>query len=797
MTKHPRISCLVLMFLMLGLAQKAYSSQKILVIVEAGAYNSIGSSVDQYVQDIANYDQKKAELIVWHNTNGSNIGLCISLWQTLQTEYSTALTNGDVVEGAVLVGNIPVPMTVDPYSGCIIPFDQFYMDIIDRNTQQTYANIPWDTTNGNGYFTENYTGDQFYDIWISRINAAYLGDGIKQGGNILDEYGIYNAYLAKVHARMTAPANVPSRGFAMGGLENGGSLHYDLGRYFQLINLPWFAEFTGGDNSSFNWMSQLLAGPRGCTSNGGFDGTLFPNRRNSRYCLYQDLFTVYVPNNNYPSNQAVGGSDTLGWEWAGVYGHSSPAYTDFFSDPGDGQMTNGRFSFGTLGPFWGGEQQSNYWANYGYSGGCYAYQDDPNNANPYSRTLRWKEKKARWCWRVPALPPGSNSTGYNVYVYYTANPNNVNYVEYYLYEMTISCGANPSQSWTPLRFYGSSNYQERLSAVPNNGSVCGQRIHYDTLQHYDPGQSDTNWEVLFYGVNPLTPGSVVQVIMPANRGSHPAVGAISGNYIVDALRFMSTTDGVTPDGNVDNIVRPLDPQSGYPDTYDDPSEIFTTQGVFPEDAINRGYEDMGDESGGGGFSKTQFFMHKACFINNFITTSPSISDDPNPGTASIKNLGNLYGLGHNGLICMGTADDDCSCEDKSPFMNSLNSGNDFGQAFLAQENATCWYQACCYSSLMIYSLLGAGSLHSQPYVQYGWDAEQNEAITTNDTLNLNKPILIRADTVKSSGTWIVTSNNSASPPGGSPPGTYSEIDILPETDLAPTGLNVVDLKANP
>jgi hypothetical protein len=83
------------------------------------------------------------------------------------------------------------------------------------------------------------------------------------------------------------------------------------------------------------------------------------------------------------------------------------------------------------------------------------------------------------------------------------------------------------------------------------------------------------------------------------------------------------------------------------------------------------------------------------------------------------------------------------------------------------------------------------------YFQYGWDAEQNMTITTPDTLNLNQPIFIRGDTVKGSGNWIVTSNNSGLPPGGSPPGTYSEIDILPETDLAPTGSNVVDLKANP
>jgi hypothetical protein len=85
-----------------------------------------------------------------------------------------------------------------------------------------------------------------------------------------------------------------------------------------------------------------------------------------------------------------------------------------------------------------------------------------------------------------------------------------------------------------------------------------------------------------------------------------------------------------------------------------------------------------------------------------------------------------------------------------------------------------------------------GNLRAQPYIQFGADIEQNRTITTYENISLNQPILIRNVTVNGNGNWSVTSNNSIT----IPPGTHSEIVIRPETDLAPTGTNVVDLKAN-
>ena len=66
---------------------------------------------------------------------------------------------------------------------------------------------------------------------------------------------------------------------------------------------------------------------------------------------------------------------------------------------------------------------------------------------------------------------------------------------------------------------------------------------------------------------------------------------------------------------------------------------------------------------------------------------------------------------------MGTSDDDWDGENKSRFIDSLNSGKDFGEAFLAQQQRDWLIPKNC--------LLGAGNLHTQPYVQYGAAHEQD------------------------------------------------------------------------
>jgi hypothetical protein len=746
--------------LVLALCQIAFPKQKILVIVESDAYWQTYQNVTQYVNDITNYDHKKAEYIIWTNVGGNNYGQCMPLWDTLQAQYFFALSQGDVLEGAVLVGAIPVPIyetTFGPF-----PLDQVYMDIVDvtSGTPQPYTSTPFQWNYG-GYFTGTYRldlpHDSKYDIWISRVDAQYLNDGIRRGWTVIDEYAIYNNYLAKVHDRMTSSANVPSRGFAMGGPMDyftSYPLHDVIGSSMLELKLPWLAEFTGGDNSSYNWMSQLLAGPRGCINYGAFNGSLFASERNRRYCRFDALSTVYENGNSTLTSQSIANSDSLGWEWAGLYNHSNPDFTNFHANLA-GTTLNGIFSFGCLGPFWG----TNYHVNSGYNGGHYYYQDANGNPNPYNFTLGWKEKRAQWRWSVPA------TNTYDVYVYYDApdspnqNTNNCNYVEYYLNEFSVDANGVP------------------LLQTGNHASYS-----IDQRMHTIPLATDHHWELIMTGVS-LTSGNMVYLEIPTNRGWHPlAPGSfITGDQIADAVRFVST------DGLTNEIVDDATPTS-YADVDNSPWEILSTGGFLTDDEIHRTYEDMGNEPGGGGFSKPQFFLTNCCDINNFVYSTRILEfpNDPNyPGASIVKNIGNLYALGHNGLICMGTSTMNYADIDQSPFTSALATGKDFGEAYLAQQNANF--------NVVYYNLLGGGSLHAQPYIQYGTQVEQARTITGNESTSTHAPVSIAGISVTGAGNWEVTSNHDVTL---SPFGTHSEIVIRPETDLAPTGANSVHLIAN-
>jgi hypothetical protein len=758
---------LLLTVLLLGAEKDIWGMKKMLVVVETNTYWATYRNIGQYLSDIASYDNKKAQLIMWDIMAGSNYYQCDTLRKRLVIEYFNAINDGDILEGAVLIGNVPVPQT-DPITG-YLPLDQVYMDLVNNSTgqpQQYSPNVsPFPASYQAQYYTTAYQhppGDQIYDIWVSRIDAQYLNGGVRQGPYFYDEYSVYNNYLARLHGRMTAPASVPSRGFAMGPPENFNTLHNDFGQYFLWLNLPWLAEFAGGHNSSYNWMSQLLAGPRGCINFGAFNGTLFPSERNRRYCRYNHLDTVYLPGETSPhvGGVNVSSSDSLGWEWAGVYGHSNPGLTDFYSNPDNGwgdARFNGRFSFGTVGPFWG----TNYRIAGGYGGWHYYYQDNSANPNPYNRTLAWKDKKAQWRWKVTA------TKSYNVYVYYDApdypslNPNNCNYISYYLYQMYLNGASQHVLSHT------GATLNLICPDPPNNPcQACGQQTHYSYLP------ADHKWELIFSNVS-LKQDSIAFIVMPADIGyleyppPYPSgfPGAITGDRIADAVRFIST------DGTVNIIVDDADPTS-YTDIDNNPSGIFTTTGFLTDDEVLRAYEDMGDEPGGGGNSKSQFFLTNACGINNFISTHPPSDKDPNFGSAISKNLGNLYGLGHNGLICMGAADDDHPGDNKAPFTTALRDGKDFGEAYIAQQNSHWNYP--------FYTLLGAGNLRAQPYVQYGTYIEQPRTITGNESTSTYAPVLIQDVNVNWPGNWTVTSTHDAS----SPFGTHSEIVVRPETHFA-------------
>jgi hypothetical protein len=796
---------MAVIILLMGSAWNAMATKKILVFVDATAYATIQPYVTQYISDIGKYDHKRADVIVWPARTGSNFVQCIVVWDTLEQRYFTCMASGDALEGAVLVGDIPVPIVAG------VPTDEIYMDIVDRSgVPQPYLpnQTPYFFDPG-GNFTGKYgyadaggpAGDGLNDIWVSRINGRYLNGGIRQGPFLYDEYSVYMNYFNRLHVRMTDPATVPSRGFTMGA-----PVDYDvrstLTYGMRQLNLPWLAEFTGGDNSSFNWMSQLLAGPRGCITYGGFNGAPFPNwNNNSRYCVYDKIDSVYGPGALHPTSLTLNPSDSLGWEWAAPFGHSCPGYTDFFSDGDVGDVYNGRFSFGTLGPYWGTYPPRQYVVAGGYNDQHLWYQDNSASANPYSYPLGYKGKKAHWRWKVPANQPAG--TLYNVYAYWEASPSNVNYIEYWLFQMSIFGGksqhimgsrllAQPGSYIWPLNCDkdGLNSGCAGCSGPckpPNQDQSTGQQQHY---VHNLP--DDPNWERIFPVVSGLMPDSMVEVMMPTygSREYGPTVSNITGNYIIDAIRFISCNADTTPNYNVDQIVNFNDPAGGYPNQINNASQVYTTPGCYTSDGELRSFEDMGSEPGGGGISKPVFFMTNACGINCFTQTTPQSGDLPPyySGPALIKNLGNLYALGYNGLICFGTATEDYSGSTKESFTTALRNGSDFGEAFLAQQSTA----SSINSNSINHALLGAGSLQAQPYIQYGSYVEQPRTISGTEGTSTYAPVLIQNVTVTGTGSWTVTSNTGTS----SPLCDHSEIVVRPESDFAPTGTNVVDLKSN-
>lgn len=781
MNNHEKISCFVLLVLLLfGGGWEACGMQKILVVVDSSLLgvhtNSLQVDVNQYLNDIAEYDHKKAGLISWQANPGTIYHQCDSLWHRLHDEYVQAIAAGDVVEGAVLIGNVPIPLTYLSSYGQLLPFDQAYMDIVDQRSGQPprytdYSDCPFpeDVPNGNCFCSPPnncYQGDQLYDIWVSRINAQYLDIGIRQGIMFIDEIGIYSNYFTRMHNRMSSPAAVPLRGFAMGGPSDyftSYPLHSVIGNTMRNLNLPWLAEFTAGENSSYNWVSQLLAGPRGCINYGGFYGTINPSERNRRYCRYGILSTVYLPNNPNSTMQNVNTSDSLGWEWAGVYNHSNPEFTQYAGELG-GRTLNGYFTFGTLGPFWG----SSYIRSGGPGGSYYYYQDNSANTNPYNRTLGFKEKYAKWRWAVQA------SGTYNIYAYYVASPSNCNFVCYYLENALMNNG------------------------VPITIDPTQTGIEIDQRNPTNPLNSDPNWHCIFPNVS-MDPTHMAIIYTPAWLGYHPDAPGdhfITGDQIVSGVRFISTGAGV------DQTVNAVQPAT-YQDVDDWPQGVFSTNGCFTSDEVDRSYEEMGDEPGGGGYSKTQFFMTNACQINDYIYCTPasiypySFGWDLNGSLVVSKNLGNLYALGHNGLACMGTATADYSDVNQSPFTTTLANGGDLGEAFLAQQNAYFWYRwydgTTWKYDPFFYSLLGAGSLRTIPYVQFGSWTETPRTISDNENTYSHAPVEIQSVNVTATGNWTVTSVHD----GNSPFGTHSEIVVWPECDFAPTGSDSVHLVVSP
>ena len=765
---------------------------------------------NQYLDDIKNIDGKNVEVIEYSDTIGDNVDQCMNVRSKIEASYASGVTSKDLLEGVVLIGDFPVPIlytqdSIHLYSFTNMPNDYYYMDIWDTTNKRAYSNngagifsidtniINGDTSKvfvGNADYEGVYNfsaGDGKLDIWVSRIDPANLPqlrmgsvtDGIVDTGVFEDDF--ITDYLQRLHARMAMPALVPSRGFAMGGPSDYNPLDSVMGRSMDSLKLPWFVEFTDGQNSGYNWMSQLQAGPGGNINYGAFNGVRNPtNERNRQYCRYTQLADArsYSPYNN----RLYTNLDTNGWEWAGIYNHAAP--TDFSSNcvgggllPPQEVTLNGGFGKGALAPFWGTafhNPTGGYIDNSGYDNGFYHYRNDTIVPDPYF-TGYWKGKSASWRWKIQPGQVGTNGAC-DVYLGYLQNATNNNAQNV----MITILEASPLADGTPG---GDENYWDTItvhqnahtvSALPMNVSE-NQTMPYWEHLNINPAKGPipikaNDWIIVQIDENSYFHDTAYYDTTSRDTVKKKYETPTSGNVIADAVMFRSTNYPTIPDEIINCNTQPYIPDDAQ---INQPYGIFAATGFYTSDDVGRGFEDMQDEDTINhlALSKVPFFLSACCETNWFTKTNC---------------IGNLFALGHNGLISMGCATIDYMLNNNdSSFTTTLNKGKDFGQAFLAQAQSE-------FNSI-IYTLLGAGSLKAQPYVQFGTTGYYFQTFSAGTSITQNSPILLDSVTITANGGNVsVLSTTTA----GAPLGTHAEVVIQPETHIYPPSAgNTVDIKA--
>lgn len=786
---------LLLIFILTAAVQNGLS--KILVVCEYGLHNY--PQIGQYVDDVTNIDHKTVERVYYLGVPGDNVAQCLDLRTCIEASYSSGVDNHDLLEGVVLIGDLPVPILYsqdigDPllYDFSNMPNDYFYMDIWNQNTNQAYPNngagifstannIHGDGSNVFvGLFTSNQViygqyntpGDNVLDIWVSRICPSNLNHLRDNSGNLIFDYDIIGAYLDRVDARMNNPALVPSRGFAMGGPSDFNSLDNVIGQDMKTLNLPWFVEFTDGQNSAFNWMSQLQAGPSGNVNYGAFNGSQFPNEYNRRYCLYSQLPSAY--DNGLTTYTTT--NDNAGWEWAGIYNHGVPH--GFSANcvggwpwPLDTVMVglSGGFSTGTIAPFWGQAFHSvtgGYIDNSGFDNGYFYYNNDTTGVpDPYHFT-NWKGKSAYWRWKVQPGQVGVNGSC-NVFLGYLTNSSNAPHVLITI--LRESCGTDG----TPLgwELSGDTITVDQTYHSPNTLPMSGTH----NVPYWEPLAFTNHIPVsnLIY----VNVGDMIIVTIDANAyigSGRPQ--PTERNVIADAVMFRSTNAGI-PDVIINCNTQPYIPDYAQ---INQPFGILAATAFYTNDDVDRSFEDMQDEAADhSAVSLVPFFL-SACCETNWFTNSRQQGDC----------IGNLFALGHNGLISVGHSTVDFPDYNiYKSFTDTLAAGKDIGQAFRAKAQED-WRGP----DTLICTLLGAGSLRAQPYIQYGTTSFTGETFPGGTLITLYSPILLTNMTITAYGGDV--SVFSTTNPGFSPLCSHSEIVIRPETHIyPPTAGNIVDIKA--
>ena len=656
---------------------------KVLVIVESNYYNNSdngGALIDDYIALVRAKDGYDVELISnFQATTAQNmVEQCRLLWEIIADEYQA-----EEIEGAVLVGDLPIPIFYQHQDFPILPVDYLYMDVCDERVGGIKypklfdsPGIPdigvWKT---NAYYLggeesvyfdwikgpDGYNGDGIADIWVSRIYAGGLHALREDGapwGDFLEEYEILDAYFRRVIKRMTSKAEVPPRALAMGYPH-----HYNNTSQQNLEHLlnthgngpaEQIRRILYPNNAPEIYQTQMQNGPYGGYSRGAVSGNKFPDG-----CKIISTFPEYE-------------GDTRGYESACLYVHSN------------GNQHGWHGSHNNLG------------------------KTESHGLTSSILTC------IPWTLQTGAIIPGFEGASCTKDWFKTEE-------SYFKVSNEFIEGMNvrPAQSESNYFFntfqMPLGDYEFKASMfIPDNGIL--QKFDTVYINIY------VNYPAYFYKLPDNSEIRNVGWAIPIPAGTDGWI-QIWNNYntIKDLDRTNWILISITPyywDEIPDEIV-PCDAvklemispssQEWYEDN---PADMHLMKPHNYRTA--RSTASMRDDEGP---SKAKFTFMNACQPNNFLVR---------------HNIGNMYALDHNGLISVGRPTT-CFGTSFPEMYEGLKNGDSFGKAFLDNINNEDGFPSTAFpsttSTQCIMALLGAGTLKYNAYLPY---IDATQAVFSND-----------------------------------------------------------------
>lgn len=658
-----------LLFFWVGILHAA----KVLIIVESNYYNNSPNGkdlIDAYVDLVRAKDGYTVELINNFIPTGTMINQCHQLWNLLADEYQ------DVeIEGAVLVGDLPVPIFIQHHDHVIVPIDYVYMDVCDVNDNNKKYSLLYDPPGPNGegvwesieytwksgetvtYFdwiygnNGTYDGDGKADIWVSRIYPVGL-DALREDGalwgDFLEEYEILDSYLNRVIKRMDTQAEVPPRSMAIGYAYHHHVDPSNAPHNFTQLHELYLEGFKEPEQIHYKlypnntpevYQTQLQNGPYGGDSWGAAGGVKYPDD-----CKITSVFPEYV-------------NDTRGYEAACLFIHSSSNGHGWMDEHG---ITNDLESHG----FTNSILSCIPWTKHESPPG-----HDQNNCEP-----DWFKTEDSY-FKIPKdLMSGEMGQGL----------------------MGGTIGQTDSRYYFSINVNDDHNFDLEVYIPPNNQkfSEVYIRIWISGNAYFDVNGKHVDYFGWSLDIPDNSQGWV------DIWDNHNRIYNLGGDHIL-TMSVGPTSWSTPPNDNiiVADAARLIRKNAlGNPEEYwylDNPEDMHKMEEHHYR--TRRAITSMRDD---GGPSKVLFTFMNCCQPNNFITR---------------HCIGNMYALAHNGLISVGRPTT-CSWLEYGPIFENLKNGVSFGKAYLDFVNSTDeGFPSKGWKTL---ALLGAGTIKAKAYIPY-------------------------------------------------------------------------------